>query len=576
MEKFTLTPETRAGILEKMETLLDEYGYTTTTAALDDILDEWYNQKRDLLTLLARHPLFNPSTLAIDTAADYPREWNAETARRFKRFVLDLITDGEVTLPAAVIEQRDAEHCAILPDKMYQIICSIPHHKDKTLTEMQAAAFRDAFPDIRGINEGLKSSRAFAKIFAFLGIDKHPDFNRRFAVFADNLNPAIFKRRTVISVNPLDYLTMSFGNSWASCHTIDKQNLRDRGGDHFNGCYSAGTMSYMLDPSSMVVYTAEDFGYSPLLDKYTRQMFFYDSGRLVQSRLYPQGSEEEAYTPYRNLMQSVFAECLGLPNLWTLKRGIDEVAPLIHKEGAAYADWECYSSVNISYLRGYTPDDDFGDFDLIAVSADPICIECGCRHDCEDSINCCTPCGVRRVECPHCGEMFVETEGIWHNEVLYCDHCVVWCDDCGESHLHDEGIEWLNGAGWVCDDCRDHYEMCDACKKYTRQGLTLDEESGKHLCRRCYREAVVTREMRFKVGDKVVLRDDLVIGEYDAERGEKMYCTREMIDKSGEAVTIEEVCAFNGCYHIEGHSLYWSIGMFDLDATAALREEVTE
>lgn len=576
MEKFTLNPDTRDDIFAKMTDLLDEYGYTFTADAVEDILDEWEKKKRDLLGILSRHPAFDPATLTIDTAADFPREWNAETARRFKRFVLDLITDEEVTIPAEVIAQRIKERCAILPDKMYLVICSICHHNNRTLTAEQTAAFREAFPAVQGINEGMKSSRAFAKIFGFLGLDKHPDYNRRFAAFADNLNPAVFKRRTVISVNPIDYLTMSFGNSWASCHTIDKQNLRDRGGDHYNGCYSGGTVSYMLDPSSMVVYTTEDEGYAPLLDKYTRQMFFYDSGRLVQSRLYPQGSEDEAYTPYRNLLQSVFSECLALPNLWILKRGVDEVAPLIEADGVAYRDWEYYREVNISYLRGFTPDDDFSDFDYIQVSADPICIECGCRHNEESSINCCTPCGVNRVECPHCGETFRADFGRWVDGVLYCEDCVEFCEDCGGYFLIGDGIAWLDGVGNICDSCREDYNYCETCERYTRADLIEDETSGSMMCRRCYNDLLATREMRFKVGDKVAIRADLWHGEHDAERGHTMYCTTDMTERAGETATITDICTDNGCYRIAGSRLYWSIGMFDLDATAAITEGVTE
>ena len=40
----------------------------------------------------------------------------------------------------------------------------------------------------------------------------------KFAKYADSINPIKVKRHTVLSVHPIDYYTMSFGNSWTSCH----------------------------------------------------------------------------------------------------------------------------------------------------------------------------------------------------------------------------------------------------------------------------------------------------------------------------------------------------------------------
>ena len=42
------------------------------------------------------------------------------------------------------------------------------------------------------------------------------------AKVGDAISPNKITRHTIISCNLVDYLTMSFGNSWASCHTIDK------------------------------------------------------------------------------------------------------------------------------------------------------------------------------------------------------------------------------------------------------------------------------------------------------------------------------------------------------------------
>lgn len=313
-------------------------------------------------------------------------------------------------------------------------------------------------------------SRVINKFCSWIGFDKLPDYNREFAKYADALNPLTITRHTVLSVNPLDYLTMSFGNSWASCHTIDKRNKRGMP-NSYEGMYSSGTISYMLDSPSMVFYTVDasyngnDFWNEP---KINRQMFHWGEEKLVQGRLYPQDNngDNSVYTPYREIVQKVMSELFSLPNYWTVSKGTDAAGKFINSDGTHYRDYDTYSNCTLSRPKGSENDR------YITVGHDPICIECGSEHDTEDCISCCSK--PSEYYCEECGEPIDDDDVIWINDRPYCCDCVTWCDEC-ESYFVGEGTTVINGYGYtitVCDDCLDSYTYCDCCGEYHPSEMT--------------------------------------------------------------------------------------------------------
>ena len=139
-------------------------------------------------------------------------------------------------------------------------------------------------------------------------------YNKLFAKVADDTNPLKIKRITVLSVNICDFLLMSNGNSWSSCHFINRSGT-------YQGCYKAGTLSYSNDGTSMCFYTLPETyeGNRWYMEKkITRQLFFYENGLLLQSRLYPKGGDAsgESYGDYRAVVQDIIAKCIEKPNLW--------------------------------------------------------------------------------------------------------------------------------------------------------------------------------------------------------------------------------------------------------------------
>lgn len=84
-------------------------------------------------------------------------------------------------------------------------------------------------------------------------------WNYQFTRFCDAIKPCSVKRYTIISVNFMDYLFMSLGHKWSSCHTVDCTNVRGQADSehHYHGMYSSGTISYALDDCTVEMYLVD-------------------------------------------------------------------------------------------------------------------------------------------------------------------------------------------------------------------------------------------------------------------------------------------------------------------------------
>lgn len=221
------------------------------------------------------------------------------------------------------------------------------------------------------LHKGLKTSRAFNKVCAYYGVDKCNKYNKEFAKYADMVSGKERELYYIISVNPLDYLTMSFGNSWASCHTIDKRNKRNMP-NNYSGQYCNGTLSYMMDESSIVTYVVDE-----LRDnlheqgRLYRNMFHLNlNGKtFVQGRVYPQGCDgsTDLYKKFREYVQEEFTPLLGMSeNLWKVRNTDSSV----NSTGYHYQDYYSYEDCRVFY-----PSE--GSCYVVDVGAIGICPYCG-------------------------------------------------------------------------------------------------------------------------------------------------------------------------------------------------------
>jgi len=370
-------------------------------------------------------------------------------------------------------------------DKIYKFKYKLAENTDHIATEEFASIVNEYFPGIKAV-AGQKVSRIVNKICKSIGLDKHSDYNREFAKYSDAINPLTIKRHTVLSCHPVDYLTMSFGNSWASCHTIDKKNRREMP-DDYSGCYSSGTLSYMLDGSSFVYYTV-DKEYNgnelELQDKINRNMFHMGEDKLIQARVYPQSTDGETgiYRQIREIAQKVISDCLEVPNMWKNVKGTSECGSMIYSYGTHYRDYKSFEYCNVSYLKGDTEDINRNG---IKVGHNPICVNCGDNYDWAEAVEC-EGCHNGEHKCHDCGYSYETDDMHYIDGHWYCNDCCFYCEYHEEYEIGES--TYVEGFGRVCDDSLyigEFYE-CEYCNEWhyteSRHDEHIETEDGTHFC----------------------------------------------------------------------------------------------
>ena len=223
-------------------------------------LREWAEAKSELMNLLRLHPDWNEEAKAVVI--------EFKEGRGIERDVVNEIVFSMIEIAEEVVPAQSADYFRIAFD------AAITEYSN-TLSESALSIIRE-HAQIK-CTTGEKTSRIIGKICRKYNLDSHPRYNAVFAQLSDALNPIQIPRTAVLSVHPCDFLEMSSKvNTWTSCH-----NLAD-------GAYQGGTLSYMIDPVSMIFFTVdpdvtECFYRAP---RRTRQMFFYKDNHLFQSRLY--------------------------------------------------------------------------------------------------------------------------------------------------------------------------------------------------------------------------------------------------------------------------------------------------
>ena len=321
--------------------------------------------------------------------------------------------------------------------------------------------------------EGQKLTRIIMRIAKETGIDQIKDkrlndkgkereygWNHQYGLFTRAITPQKKHVWLCISLNYIDFWTMSFGHNWSNCQTIDKNR---KGG--FSGVHCSGTESLMLDPSTCLVYTI-DPSYEgkdyELQDKEKCCIFHLgESGMIIKERVYPDCREGDYSLDKAllNAVQEVVAECMGCDNNWATEKLTPETQwDYIKTEGTHYCDYHNFDTT-ISFLK---KEDGSYDKDRITVGHNPICPNCGCEHE-EDETLTCEDCeGICR--CAWChgkindndianGWYFVDPE----TGNVYCDSR---CAEAAgvEIHNEDEEDEWDKDYGELKENERNETE----------------------------------------------------------------------------------------------------------------------
>ena len=518
MEMKYFTAQTYEELKDEMRDLLNTYEYEEgcpydpSDFGLDKIITTWYSAKEPLLAWMSRHPNYNGKGQIVLTE-EYDRKVDHGTIYTFLGAMAsecaELLNNIEVPEKVTLVEPEDRSVSVFVKNMLDYVgkTTEITYRCDDTyrvaadggiwwwdaacfaetaeLTNRIAKAkrffeyfsytndwhmqyadenltnkFNEAFPWLRA-HVGAKVTKLFRRIFKEYKLDQMEEFNAKWPGFADALNPLKVTRFTIISANPIDYYTMSFGNDWQSCHTIDKTQRRHHAGQDYQGCYSSGTESYMLDGTTLVVYIVDksyDGNEFELQPKLSRQMFHIGEEKIIQGRLYPQDNDSgatETYRQIRQIVQRVYAECNDVPNMWKVEKGTEECNSVIVSFGTHYRDYHCFDNCNVSYLK--TGEENGLNITKIIVGRSPICPRCGCEHGVEENILC-DDCVGSRVYCERCGREVdpddYDTIHIGDNYYcdrgcaeedgwVYCNNIDEWCSkyDC-DVFYNDYRDEW--------------------------------------------------------------------------------------------------------------------------------------
>jgi len=507
---------------ERYKALLNEYDYDYQEDAIVDTIDVWWKQKEELKKILRKSQYWNEDEqMIVLKNKTILRSFNEQGIVDFENWMLEMFRSKktEQTVSYYFIEIYEIMRKCF--DDNTSNLISIS--KIKEIIDNPEAADKIINNEVLPLVDGQKWSRYIGNFCKKIGFNTITDvkteiysddegnahqrtkdmgYNYHFALLGDSINPLEIKGKTfIISLNFIDYLTMSFGNNWASCHTIDKDNVRCCHGS-YEGQWSSGTLSYGLDNVTMISYIVDeeneavvgrndhhkygkDVPYC-LRDKEHRCVTSWQNDKLYFGRVYPDGrdgGEKGIAAQFREIIQQVFAECLSASNIWTTKKGVSNTSTYVkgNPDGyTAYDDWNHYEDCSVSFLRKV---DGILNEDPIKIAARPMCPCCGDRH--RNNENICCPIhdtsGNKEI-CPRCG-CVIDTDNDnyeYINGNYYCScECAesdgwVWSECYGEWLDEDNAVYCEDNGIYYSDDDDDVVYCQDDCSYHLRENCRQD------------------------------------------------------------------------------------------------------
>jgi hypothetical protein len=474
-----MTTRTKEDVLSRVcaefKDTLRRYDKEFEDRGIDANINLWLSNKWHFVEDFSKHPKWDWDALAVLMEFEESRPvsnfelHNAKEAlcnvARFSRLVS---TDGWLGYRAALETICDA------PSKM----CD-----RKKISRVSSAT------GVSVSSQTIKSSRLAQTLAVHYNIAGDSGYNEAFARFGDAINDYSVTRMAILSVHPCDYLTMSVGSSWRSCHSI------------VDGEWIAGTLSYMCDPVSMVLYTLKE-GSGPPYHKHQkiqRTMFSYGNGRLLQGRLYPAKDEYDLggiRPKYLELVKGVIKN--GKPRAWNTL-GSEATAKsgyvLVDEESRAFPDHQTASKrCTLSMMAGCASG-------VLEVGVPPLCILCGNQISETDTLYC-GEC-VFNCTCGYCGNSIYHSDDVMSDEDgdHYCSNCAAFCDRCEYVYLFSEATKvcvtsnyngHLNGRDteYWCESCKNvHSYVCAGCSEVcSQEELPCVEVGRKRYCRECAEE----------------------------------------------------------------------------------------
>lgn len=240
--------------------------------------DLWYDAKKNLMDVFRKHPNWNEKEkcivcdLQISRATDL-RSVASAANELFSKMTSYNVFNIESARSYLRIQDLLASYCSYRYDECVMVL-------DRITDGIKSSLIRASMSD-DGISTGMKASRLINAVMKKFNLTDVPNYNKEFAICSDAMAVKPLTVKYVVSLNICDFVTMSHGNSWSSCHSF-----RNHGGWH------AGSLSYANDNVTVITYGLDkgfdkDVYYNQ--DKIFRQLFMINKDRTeyIQSRMYP-------------------------------------------------------------------------------------------------------------------------------------------------------------------------------------------------------------------------------------------------------------------------------------------------
>ena len=339
-----------------------EHGYAKASeVGVRKFLEKWNTQKSWLANLLRKSPDWDEENLCVTKIVDDIR-YVDYYSRVSAMSAFARTFDSAYSNKFYTICSDDATHCLKERNPVVdeEFLRSVKRH----ITDGEVK-----------INIGAKLTRAIRQICVHFGWDKQVGFEKAYAELTDIITTKVDKRKYCLSINPIDFLLMSNGNSWSSCHYLEYGNT--------NKCYQAGTMSYPVDNVSMIFFSLPEDATGELCKqkKLRRQIFCYDGRALLQSRLYPKYDAVATSNDIRAWVLGEFCKAEGDDHMWDAAFGHSYIPYYFdtRKYSTHYPDYE-YSDYNCKVIpRKGLVAYDYSPF-VSYIGDKTICPVCGNEH----------------------------------------------------------------------------------------------------------------------------------------------------------------------------------------------------
>lgn len=469
-----------------VEKVLNKYDVAHGTDGISANIDAWMENKRSLLDLLRNDPDWREDACAI--------VWKQKVEVEPDPDLVFCAFDNLVSRANAKYQIRHlSEEGCIFPFAMMEYFHGqTVSQDDADYIERKKKEGWKAL-EVTPCKAGMKTTRYIRALLVKNGIDvEDSEIAKAFQKWADELMVKPIVCNFILSINPADYLTMSVGTNWASCHILNPDFAKTTHGNSYDGCYKAGTLSYMNDGTTAILYTVEnlpeDLSLLPLERKQTRQCFYINQAAqtICQGRLYPYGGNDYRHNLYAGIVKKKFSKLWNHDGEW---------------REASIRDYFCTANgalhypdyFHSSYAGGITGCNAFttgkGMDTEVEIGHAAYCLTCGDELDEESRINC-SACDGDKHRCWNCEELHYEDEMYWCDDVddYVCEDCVYTCHECGEHFGRSENVhEVRDRNGYpidVCESCLDDYCFCESCEEYHWHG-NVSEYDGVWLCNDC-------------------------------------------------------------------------------------------